>query len=85
METGKERLKCQPNKDNQLSEAESIVDNIEAVLKAENAGDNRRKRKQLLKDMTDFFIHTFKNVRFDEDGRYAETLGTYAMITSEGS
>ena len=58
-----------------MSEAESIVDNIEAVLKAENAGDNRRKRKQLLRDMTDFFIHNFKNVRFDEDGRYAETLG----------
>ena len=53
------------------------MDNIEAVLKAENAGDNRRKRKQLLKDMTEFFIHNFKNVRFDEDGRYAETLGNY--------
>ena len=61
------------------------MENIEAVLKAENAGDNRRKRKQLLKDMTDFFIHNFKNVRFDEDGRYAETLGTYAMTTLEGS
>ena len=71
LDTGKERLKCAPNAHNQLREAGQIVANLKNVLSSRSAPTARFKRQQMLPKLRDFYIESFKDVAFDEEGRFA--------------